>query len=68
MQLSHFPIGDWVEIIAFHMDGIAAIWVNAILEEVVDRSRLPYTWNEFWTKIISRFESVMDAKKACREL
>ena len=51
-----FFVEDWVEIAALRLDGAAATWDNAVLFEVCERKRVPYTWDEFRTHMIARFE------------
>lgn len=50
------------------LDGAAATWANALLMEVSERKRVPYTWGEFCTKIIARFEFVTKNEEARWEL
>ena len=59
---------DWVEIAALRLDGAAATWANALLLEVSERKRMPYTWDEFRTHMIARFEFVTENEEARREL
>ena len=59
---------DWVEIATLRMDGAAATWANALLLEVFERKRMPCTWDEFCTHMITCFESVTENEEAWREL
>ena len=68
LRLSRFSEEDWVEIAALRLDGAAATWANALLLEVSEGHRMPYSWEEFRTKMIARFESVTENEEARREL
>ena len=59
---------DWVEIAALRLDGAAATWANALLFEVSKGKRMPYTWEEFHTHMIARFEFVAENEEARWEL
>ena len=68
LRLSRFSMEDWVEIVALRLDGAAGTWANALLLEVSESKRMPYTWDEFHTRMIPRFESVIKNEEAQREL
>ena len=46
------------------LDGAIATWANALLLEVSERKRMPYTWDEFYTHMITRFEFVTENEEA----
>ena len=50
------------------LDGAAATWANALILEVSEGKRMPYTWEEFRRHMIARFESVTKNEEARREL
>ena len=59
---------DWVEIAALRLDGVAVTWANALLLEVSEGERMPYTWEEFCRHMIARFASFIENEEARREL
>ena len=59
---------DWVEIAALRLDGAAATWANALLLEVSEGKRMPYTWEEFCRHMIACFEPVTENEEARWEL
>ena len=56
--LSRFSVEDWVEIATLRLDGAATTGANALLLEVSEGTRMPYTWEEFHRHMIARFESI----------
>ena len=58
----------WVEIVALRLYGAAATWANALLLEVYEGKRMPYTWEEFHRHMIARFEFVTENEEARCEL
>ena len=50
------------------LDEAAMTWANALLLEVPERKRMPYTWDEFHICMIAHFESVTKNEEARREL
>ena len=59
---------DWVEIAALRLDGVVATSANALLLEVSERKRMPYTWDEFHTHMIAGFESITENEEVQWEL
>ena len=55
---------DCVEIAALRLDGAAAVWANALLLEVSEGKRMPYTWEELCRHMIAHFESVNENEEA----
>ena len=68
LRLSRFSMEEWVEIAALRLDGAAATWAKALLLEVSEKKRMPYTWAEFRTHTIARFESVTKNEEVRWEL
>lgn len=66
--LSRFFEEDEVEITTLRMDGAGSTWANALRLEVLEGKSAPYMWEEFHTRMISRFESVTKNEETCKEL
>ena len=50
------------------LDGAATTWANALLLEISEKKRMPYTWDEFRIHMIARFKPVIENEEAQREL